>query len=270
MCPKAILAKWRSGVATAMWLGATALLLASCGSSLASPSQVHADRHQQQTSSLLECVQKWNRATLGEGHFEASLDATVRRQSALMFSFPNGACGLAFSRRMTATGSRRQPLVNFESGDYPLAWSPLGLVSSPEQVKLNADASKRTNVVVNKSGRVVVRPHAHIFDVPFDVFKTPNCAHVVVVPVGPLNAQYEIVKTTVSCVAVRTLLWAWTSSQASKEQAHSPSSMVRASGWQCIGSEPIPGFTPVTDEKITCTSGGDIMEARNLLRQRYE
>lgn len=264
MSAKDRLTKYASRMST-VWLGAAALLAGACGS-IASTSQVHPDSHQR-TSSLLGCIQQWNHATLGEGRSDASLDAAAHTQAALMFAFPNGACGLAFAHRITATGSHRKPLITFDSGDYPLEWSPLGFVSAAERAKLNTDASRRSNVTVRGDGSIVAQPYATIRIVP-NVFETPSCTHTVVVPVGPMGAQYEIVKTTASCVMVRTLLWAWTYGQASKTQASSD--IIRADGWRCVGHEAIPGFTPVTYENVTCARGVGTMEARNLLRQRYE
>lgn len=192
----------------------------------------------------------------------------VRGKSALMFSLPNGACGLAFPKRHAIVHGEEVPeygpFVSLIGGDYDLARSPLGFVSDSELAKFDHAAEKQTNVIVRKAtGRVVMRPKARILAMPEIKFLNyPECT-VVSVP-GHLTG-YGIVSHGVSCVVVRTLIWAWAEDEG-KNQNH-PRRVIRIIGWRCVGTKPIAHFSPRTYEIVTCARGKEVVQARNELER---
>jgi hypothetical protein len=208
-------------------------------------------------------VRRWNRASLGEGYEAARLDA-FKGISALMLRFPDGACGLVFPRAAV----ERKPMVNFLDGNYQMTWSPLGFVLPSDIAALQADADRQANVFVRKSdGRVLARPHTRIFVAPEDVFRNePGCVRFID-PHYSVTARYEVLKTSVSCIVVRTLGWAWPAREESAEHADRPTSRMHIIGWQCVGTELIHGLTPVTYEKLTCIRHSDVVELKDLARQ---
>jgi hypothetical protein len=255
---------WRPGLALALGIAFAAALIIGCGASRASDYRPRPPSLQAKLS-LGECVSRWNKASLGNGRLLARVDA-VEGGFALMFTLPDSACGLAFPRGAApANAHQPDPLVNVLGGNYALRWSPLGIVSSSNIARFQADANRRTNVIVEKSGgKVLVRPRASIPAIHANVFvNAPGCGRVIV-PGVVLSGRYNVIKATVDCLVVRTLIWAWTEEENSPTaDASVPRSTLRIIGWRCVGANLIPGLTPPMYEKVTCTSGIDVVEARS-------
>jgi hypothetical protein len=248
-------------------LVAASLLIGGCGGSRAIAS-TNQERVADSTPSLGTCVGRWNHASLGEGP-EAARLAAYQGTSALMVRFPDGACGLVFPRGKVTPGEHdRASMVSFLDGNYTMSWSPLGMASASEMAKLQSDADKQTNVFVRKSnGSVFARWDAQIVAAPNITFlNEPECLHIIV-PSYALTARYEVKRTSVACVVVRTLMWAWPSLEHAAEQADKPTRTMYIIGWRCVGADRIQSFTPVTYEKITCTHGGNVTEVQNLAKQ---
>lgn len=251
----------------AVWFVVALALLASCGASSGTPTVLRG-RMAKSIPTLNSCVLDWNRGTLGEGRRAAAIDA-VTGKAALMFAFDNGACGLAFpAHTTTATGESRGTYVTFFGGDFALGYSPLGFVKKSEIIALGDAAGKHTNVIVQRNtGRVVVsRQHGYMLTVPASVFTNPpsDCKHVVL-PNSLANGRYAVLKTTTSCTMTRTLLWGW----ATERSPEHPESQYIL-GWACVGTEKEAGVSPVTYARVTCTSGANVVEAENELRQMWE
>lgn len=260
------MSKLQPSILRSVWIWAAVILLASCGSAggrLASADQVATS-----PPSLGRCVWQWNHASLGEGAEAARVDA-FKGNAALMLRFPDGACGLAFPRARVAAGEQqREPMVDFLHGNYYMRWSPLGHVSSSEIAVLQADAHKQVNVFVRRSnGHVVARPHAHIVVAPANVFVSePGCEHVVV-PKYPVTGRYEVLRSDVACVVVRTLAWAWPVLVESASKMGKPPTntiSIAINGWQCVGSTWVQGLTPRTYERIVCRRGRNVLELKDL------
>lgn len=206
---------------------------------------------------LSACVQRWNRASVGKGLQYASIDA-FQDGRALMFRFPDGACGLAVGRAV---------LINALGGDYDLSQSPLGFVSSSQLAALHSEIGGQSNVTISKStGRVLARRNAGIVALPEVKFVNyPGCARVVV-PSNIFTGRYGIVSHSVGCVAVRALIWGLNEEE-SKTQSH-PHSVLDVAEWRCVRTKPIAHFTPITYEMTTCTRGKDVVQAQNEFGHR--
>jgi hypothetical protein len=228
-------------ILVAMWCAATLALLAGCDQSNGfSPTQT---RIADPIPSLSACVQRWNNASLGDGSLSASREAMTGK-AALVFTFQNGACGLVFPTH-TANKAEKQyaTYVSIDGGNFSLDWSPLGLVRRSEIEKLRADASRHTNVTVErKTGRIVaLHQHGQTLNVPANVFISPpgGCKRVTL-PNSLYVGRYNVVHTDVSCIMTRTLLWAWAT-----ERSPAHPEAIHILGWACVGTEGHPISTLV-------------------------
>jgi len=179
---------------------AAMVLLTGCGTSSAGPVTVGSA-----TPTLSQCVQRWNQAPLGNGRHSAVADGAFS-PAALMFT-TDGVCGLAFPPKAARATGEGGVFVNGLSGDYPLAQSPLQAyrAESPTQARLEARAGVRTNVhIALSTGKLTAERGATMPTVDVSLLgAATGCTTIA----PPLHAvPYSVVKTTVSCPLVRTLI----------------------------------------------------------------
>jgi hypothetical protein len=248
-----------------MWFAMGLALLAGCGEANGVLLAAQA-RTAKSTPSLETCVLDWNKVPLGEGRYFAARDAVTGR-AALMFAFQNGACGLAFpARTHNLFREKHGTFVTILGGDFSLRWSPLGRVANVEIANLRADASRYTNVMVQKKTGLVVSFHRQsgMLTVPASVFINPPGCKYAFVPGNPNYKKFRFISINVSCTQARTLLWGW----ATKITPEHPEATY-ITGWACVGTEKIRGVRPVAYGKITCTAGNNVVEAKNELREQH-
>jgi hypothetical protein len=250
----------------ALWAVLAIVVFAGCSTSHATPAGVGRSASEARPT-LSGCVQRWNRATFDYGRLGAKAPAAYTK-TALMVTFSNGTCGLAFPTRVPDSAV----FISVLSGDYTLEMNPLGLVGPTYEAglafeaRLQARADEETNVRVEAStGTVRTLPNAMMPTVPLTIYGANECAEVY--PIGradTANNAYVITNRTVGCPLVRTLIWAWNADEAVVAPATTPRNVARILGWRCVGADLGHITAPPSFEHVRCTSGPEIVEARTL------
>lgn len=264
--PDAVARLWarrRCGAARIRIVGVAAALAVVLGGGMGDASMVRETAlGRARVPTLANCVVAWNRAVLGSGRV---LDRVVAKyDAALMFVSKDRVCGFAFPTPVAESAGGLGPYFTALDGDYQSGSDPLtGPASRVYWPSLEARATKHTNIRVDgRTGRVTADRGATITTSDSIVVdtKTP-CSAVVLTP---WLARWSVLRSTVSCPWVRTLLWTWTDHETTARGQHLPSdSSLRILSWRCAGSDPRPlgpGGPPVY-LRVRCTTGQQTIEA---------
>jgi hypothetical protein len=186
-----------------------------------------------------------------------------------MFASPDGVCGLAFSSRAAEATGEGAVFVSGLGGDYPLAGSPLHpyAADSSTQAQLEAQANKRTNVrLESPGGKVIAKPHATMPIVGFNLLDTTaDCEHLLPALTGTNSFSlvgYTLIKTTVSCPVVRTVIWAWSADEGTATHTGKPKANVLIAGWHCVGTNLLANSATPTYSQVTCSKGTNVIEVQ--------
>jgi hypothetical protein len=227
-----------------------AVMLAGCGASVSGSGDPGGGKH-----TLSACVHEWNSASIVGAGPSVARDVEARTRPALMFAYSDGFCGLAFPSAGV--------FVSGLGGDYRLEDNPLvGLtdVLSPTEVRLEAEASRNTNVRVNMSGKVSPSRHETLPTMSYAKLETSApCAEVG----SPDDLTLYEIESSVNCELVRTLIYAWNNNYHTFELVPGRSTATyHLIGWTCVGSELVSGRERPTYKTLRCTRGAEVIEGK--------
>jgi hypothetical protein len=201
---------------------------------------------------LRGCVSRWNEASLGERELAAVASAGAGT-AAMMSAFADGSCGLVFP----SPGGKESVLVSGLDGDYALDANPLGDFGPEPSLEdeLIARAERRTDVHVipGSHGKIAADPYARMPTLPLKLLDNAGDCHQILTPGG---SDYVLVRTSVLCPWVRSIIWSWSAHQHPRGSDGSPRADVRILGWRCEGTDYGHGeFT-----QVICRTASNLIE----------
>jgi hypothetical protein len=208
-----------------------ALLLVGSEVSRASPAG-SVGRAPEHAPTLSRCVSQWNRASLGDRDL-AALASAEDGTAALMSAFADGSCSLVFP---SARGQAKVFVTGLD-GDYALDANPLGgYAPSPSlEGQLVAQAERQTDVHVipGSAGKIAADRNARMPTLSVKLLDAAADCQQIWTPAG---SAYALVRTSVACPWVRSIIWSWSAHQHPPGSLGSPRADVRIIGWHCTGT----------------------------------
>ena len=212
---------------------------------------------------LGECVGMWNRAPLGEGRRTAAADAAYGRR-VLLFAFSDGVCGVAFPARVPGAMGIGAVFISGLGGDYQ--WEPNPLSGPdhepPSGTQLQAIAEGHTNArIAIPAGTVIADRGAVMATLRPAFMDTHADCEEVLTPSSADNASpgiYKLLRRTVSCPWVRTVVWAWSAREGTPSGATAPPAHLLIDGWRCAGSDltqTLAGY-----QRVSCSKGKSVVK----------
>ncbi len=205
-----------------------------------------------QAPTLGSCVSKWNHASLGDRDLAAIASASAG-SAALVAALADGSCTLVFP----PVGGHDRVFVTGLDGDYALDANPLGEdgphPAVEEQLAALVERETDVHVIPRSRGMIAADRHARMPTLRLHLLDTGADCHQIWTPTG---LGYALVRTTVLCPWVRSIIWSWSAHEHPRAVTASPHAEVHILGWRCGGTDYGDGeFT-----QVICRTATNLIE----------